>query len=1050
MGTRVSRSLVLAGLALVTTVPAGPVGRWEFDGTLTDASGNGRAGVASNAQFTAVEGGQALAPGTRVEVPHAEPLQLYPQLDIRCRFRLSATAERTQDLVRKDREYLLRVDWAKENGSLSFFVFVDGQWEPRMRGLVPKIGQWYDVRARWDGRKLMLDVNGQRWSCPRPGAVAATENPVQFGPIAGLIDRIEIRNPGYACEQALLRVDRESSGDRPAPPRFGGGDGWRGWRGVGGAACEDRDGVLQARFPQTGAMIVGPALRADAATLPFVCMDIAAPESMGACLHFLGDGGVGAIPFHPLRDGRSTMLEVASHPAWRGRIRRLALSVVAEEPVALGVSRLAASDRQEGKPFLTIRSFAPEHAKLRPGRPEKLIAAVKNLGGFAANVRATLHLPDGVESADGIDRTLEALPASSFDLLTWTVRAEHPVSGSVALRVSAPGGRADEIELPVVFEVLPSLPRTGYVPVPQPAKTDYLGLMHYCALWKEGTHYGWGRIEPWPDRRPAIGYYDEGTPEVADWHIKYALEHGINAFIYCWYRADLKPVITHSLGHAIHEGLYEARYRDRFRFCIMWENGCAQGVKDADDLLANLLPFWIENYFRHPSYLRIDNQPVLVVWRPERVGPQLGGTEGARAAFGAMRAAMRNAGFGGIRLIGCLNQANAPLQQRLAAEGWDATSGYALVPQACRIVGTDVEGIPIMDHGQTLAASREEWEARRDAGPLPDIPNVMMGWDPRPWHGDSTSSYRADPKPQHFEAACRDAKDLIDAAPDDAWYRGLVVFDNWTEFGEGHYIEPTSGTGFGYVNAIKRVFCTDWAPEAVTDVIPEDVGLEPPQKRYMVSRMLYGGLPWRPRVIRDNLVGWWRFDGENDGLLLDSSPSAFHLARHSAPRVAGRSGKALECGEGWGNHPAHSAFCPPTGITVSLWCNPSVPEQSDRWMLNCVGNGSDGYRLGMAGGRAAWQVPRERWSHNMNSPEPLPVGSWTHVAATFDNRTMALYINGKQVGQLERPGLIRPSRGDLNIGTYGGTRARFQGLLDDIRLHDRPLTAAEIDKLAAE
>ena len=261
---------------------------------------------------------------------------------------------------------------------------------------------------------------------------------------------------------------------------------------------------------------------------------------------------------------------------------------------------------------------------------------------------------------------------------------------------------------------------------------------------------------------------------------------------------------------------------------------------------------------------------------------------------------------------------------------------------------------------------------------------------------------------------------------------------------------PTSGTGFGYVNAIKRVFCTDWAPEAVTDVIPEDVGLAPPQKRYMVSSMLYGGLPWRPRVIRDNLVGWWRFDSEHEGLLLDSSPSAFHLARHTAPRVPGRSGKALECGEGWGNHPAHSAFFPPTGVAISLWCNPSEPGQSDRWMLNCVGSGSDGYRLGMSGGKAVWQIPRERWSHHVYSPGPLPVGSWTHVAATFDNRAMVLYIDGKQVGRLVRPGLIRPSRSDLNFGTYGGTRARFRGLLDEVRLYDRPLTAAEVAKLAAE
>ncbi len=742
---------------------------------------------------------------------------------------------------------------------------------------------------------------------------------------------------------------------------------------------------------------------------------------------------------------------MATHPAWTGTVRRLALSGGASGPSALRLERLTVSNHLEGRPFLHVRSFAPEHAVLRTGRPEKLIAAITNLGGGASGVHAEVVLPAGVTAVGGSGRDLAVLPESAFDLVSWTVQAERPCSGQVMLRLSVAGGQGVEVALPLVFAAPPGLPLSGYVPEPQPAQTDYLGLMHYCALWKEGTHYGWGRIEAWPERRPAIGYYDEGTAEVADWHIKYALEHGIRGFIYCWYRRDLKPEITQSLGHAIHEGLYEARYRDRFRFCIMWENGCAEGVKDADDLLTNLFPFWMKNYFTHPSYFTVDNTPVLFVWRPEKVGPQLGGTAGTRQAFEAMRQKAREAGFKGLRLIGCIDRANPPLQQRLAAEGWDATSGYALMPSGERQAGTDSEGIPYSDHATVLALSRQEWEARRAAGPLPDVPNVMMGWDPRPWHGSGTRSYRANPRPASFEAACRDAKVLVDQAPAAAWYRRLVVFDNWTEFGEGHYIEPTAGTGFEYVNAIKRVFCTAWAPETVTDIIPEDVGLEPPQRRYLASRELFGGLPWRPRVIRDHLIASWSFDQDDPALLRDSSASAFHLVRRDAVLAPGRAGNALACGQGWGSFPAHEAFFPATGITVSLWCKPTAPDQSDHWMLNTVGSAADGYRLGLgSGGKPVWQVPRELWSHGLTGPEALPVNAWTHLAATFDNRTLRLYVNGALAGELARPGLIKASRGDLFLGTFGGERARFEGLLDEVRLYDRPLAVAEIAALARQ
>jgi len=163
----------------------------------------------------------------------------------------------------------------------------------------------------------------------------------------------------------------------------------------------------------------------------------------------------------------------------------------------------------------------------------------------------------------------------------------------------------------VAFTPSLNLPKADYVPVPKPVKSKYLLLMHYCPLWKEGTHYGWGKIEPWPERRPEIGWYDEGSPEVADWHIKTALEHGIQGAVYCWYRSSINGPVQQSLGHAIHDGLLKARYLSKIKFAIMWENGCGQGVGSAQDLMDNVLPFWLDNYFTHPSYLKIDGKPVL-------------------------------------------------------------------------------------------------------------------------------------------------------------------------------------------------------------------------------------------------------------------------------------------------------------------------------------------------------------------------------------------------------------------------------------------------------
>ena len=118
-------------------------------------------------------------------------------------------------------------------------------------------------------------------------------------------------------------------------------------------------------------------------------------------------------------------------------------------------------------------------------------------------------------------------------------------------------------------------------------------------------------------------------------------------------------------------------------------------------------------------------------------------------------------------------------------------------------------------------------------------------------------------------------------------------------------------------------------------------------------------------------------------------------------------------------------------------------------MLNSMAGSQSGYRLGLASGRPAWQIPLESWSHSLIGPEPLPVGEWSHLAATFDNQTMRLYVNGREVGTLPRAGFIAPGR-DLVVGAYSPDldRARFRGWLDEVRLYRRVLSAAELAGLA--
>ena len=71
--------------------------------------------------------------------------------------------------------------------------------------------------------------------------------------------------------------------------------------------------------------------------------------------------------------------------------------------------------------------------------------------------------------------------------------------------------------------------------------------------------------------RRLLGFYDQANPEVADWETKWAVEHGISFFVYCWYRAGKADAVETKYSSAI-EALLKSRYVSQFKFTIMWEN----------------------------------------------------------------------------------------------------------------------------------------------------------------------------------------------------------------------------------------------------------------------------------------------------------------------------------------------------------------------------------------------------------------------------------------------------------------------------------------------
>jgi hypothetical protein len=74
----------------------------------------------------------------------------------------------------------------------------------------------------------------------------------------------------------------------------------------------------------------------------------------------------------------------------------------------------------------------------------------------------------------------------------------------------------------------------------------------------------------------------------------------------------------------------------------------------------------------------------------------------------------------------------------------------------------------------------------------------------------------------------------------------------------------------------------------------------------------------------------------------------------------------------------------------------------------------------------------------------LPLNVWTHLAATYDGSEVRLYINGILAASRAVDGDIVNTDDPLRIGGNNVWGEFFSGLIDEVRVYNRPLTREEI------
>jgi hypothetical protein len=201
-------------------------------------------------------------------------------------------------------------------------------------------------------------------------------------------------------------------------------------------------------------------------------------------------------------------------------------------------------------------------------------------------------------------------------------------------------------------------------------------------------------------------------------------------------------------------------------------------------------------------------------------------------------------------------------------------------------------------------------------------------------------------------------------------------------------------------------------------------------------------------VTPPGLVGAWGFDETSGTAVLDRSPAGNPGTVNGPTRTAGgRFGGALSFDgvNDWVTVADANSLDLSSGLTLSAWLNPAVAGSAWRTVMLKERSGGLSYALygNTATGQPSGHVSTPSES-STNGTSGLAAGVWSHLATTYDGATLRLFVNGVQVSSRGVIGSIPAGTGALRIGGNNVWPEWFRGLIDEVRVYNRALPAAEL------
>ena len=298
-----------------------------------------------------------------------------------------------------------------------------------------------------------------------------------------------------------------------------------------------------------------------------------------------------------------------------------------------------------------------------------------------------------------------------------------------------------------------------------------------------------------------IGYYDLSDVNVMRKQAKIAKEYGIYGFCFYYYHfANSKRLLELPINNWL-------RATDiNFPFCFAWANENWTRAWDGGDkevimpqdydennilqMINNMLPA-----FKDDRYIKIDNRPVLFVYRAEII-PQI------KRLTNQWRKVVKENGFDDLYLVSMQNFK----QENPYNMGFDAASEFApqanakLIdfPKLCLkdLCDKNINFITMSNVINTLTY--------RSAVNYPRIKCICPSWDNSPRKGEKASRVILETSPNLFkDFMYRAVIETLSLSTKNC--DNILLINAWNEWGEGAHVEPDEKYGYEWLNVIKTI-----------------------------------------------------------------------------------------------------------------------------------------------------------------------------------------------------------------------------------------------------